>query len=88
MQIYWFCCKNEYGWKVIAALDEARAWELLTSHVSEFRTVELVKGEYALRAVTEITECEGVVASISPEQLEFLIHESFGSEKIVRLCDI
>jgi hypothetical protein len=85
MSIYWFLDVDGHYWQLVAATSEDRAWELFfqeTSQNDSEMTMEKLKEDYKLGAVTEVSEREGQIASILPLECNFTIRDGFGSDKL------
>ncbi|MDQ5952424.1 MAG: hypothetical protein QG626_552 [Patescibacteria group bacterium] len=80
MRIFWFSDEEGAFWNVIAAKSEERAWELLAAQ--QEKTVEQLKTDTELNAVTEIGDREGRIATIYPHEVYFAIRDGFGSENL------
>ena len=85
MNLYWFNHVEGEHWKIIAALNEERAWELLAVEGSDSLTIERAKQASNLLAVTAVSENEGDVAKMNhldPLVVEVTIRSGFGSETV------
>jgi hypothetical protein len=83
MKLYWFSDKEGAEWEIFAAHNEEQAWELFVNYLNEAedeQTLNSVKEEYELDAVTEISDAVGKVASILSHEVNFTIYGTPGGK--------